>query len=160
RADGALRRRGRVVQRRRPRATSEAGPRDPVPRRARRRAADHRAHVLPRPHRAVSGPRHRRRARGAREPDRLSRRDPRGAAPLTRALAVALGIAVVAGCGPGTVVRRGEVNVDALQHIRIGIEKTRGLRFKQDVPGRALDTNALAAALAHELDLAYKPGDL
>ena len=78
---------------------------------------------------------------------------------MNRAIAAAA-LVLVAACGPGRVIRRGDVNTDLLVEIERKLVVTRGLRFTADVPARALGPKALSESLAHELDLTYKPGDL
>ncbi|HLK11790.1 MAG TPA: hypothetical protein VKW76_10450 [Candidatus Binatia bacterium] len=78
-----------------------------------------------------------------------------------RAQAVALLLlAGAVACGPGRVVRHGEVNDDLLARIRTGLTAARALAFLRPVPARLLDQAALASVLAREIDLSYGPGDL
>jgi hypothetical protein len=65
-----------------------------------------------------------------------------------------------AACGRGRMVRHGEVDPDALADVRTRLTVLRGLPFVRPVPAKALDQAALRAALAHEIDLSYAPGDL
>jgi hypothetical protein len=61
-------------------------------------------------------------------------------------------------CGPGPVVRRGQVNADALASVETRLVAARGLPLREPVATRALDPTALSAALAQELDDSF-PGD-
>jgi len=71
-----------------------------------------------------------------------------------------ISVALVIGCGPGRVVRRGEVNVDLLAHVRTQLAAVRGLAFRSAVPARALTPDEIRTALQRELDQSYAPGDL
>jgi hypothetical protein len=77
-----------------------------------------------------------------------------------RDVAALAGLVLVAACGPGRVIRQGDVNTNLLAQIERQLAVVRGLRFTADVPARALGPQALGESLAHELDLTYKPGDL
>jgi len=69
-------------------------------------------------------------------------------------------LALATACGPGHVLRRGQVNADALARIRTGLAAARGLAFRRPVPARVLDQAGLASVLAREIELSYGPGDL
>jgi hypothetical protein len=78
-----------------------------------------------------------------------------------RRLAAALAVAALAaGCGPGRMVRRGEVNEDAVGTVRRRLPAIRGLGFTASVPVAALDPEQLRLRLAEEIEASYHPGDL
>jgi len=64
------------------------------------------------------------------------------------------------GCGAGRVVRRGQVNEDALGAIRSGLPAIRGLEFTAPVPALALSREEISAMVANEIDQSYAPGDV
>ncbi len=74
--------------------------------------------------------------------------------------ALAAAALVLGGCGPGRVVRHGQVNEDALAVVRDELPAVRGLAFRAPVPASAVDREALRATLSAELDRSYHPGDL
>jgi hypothetical protein len=73
---------------------------------------------------------------------------------------LAVAALLVAGCGPGRVVRRGEVNADLVAAIRERLSAVRGLAFRAEVPARALEPEEIRANLARELDQSFRPGEL
>jgi hypothetical protein len=78
-----------------------------------------------------------------------------------RRSAVAVAAIVVAiGCGPGPIVRHGQINEPALDHVARGLERVRGLRFTTPVPGRVLDDAAVRRLLDDDLAQEFKPGEL
>jgi hypothetical protein len=79
---------------------------------------------------------------------------------VTRRAALLVALLVVAGCGPGRVVRRGGVNEDALGAIRAALPAIRGLPFPATVPAVALSREELSAMVANEIDQSYGPGDV
>jgi hypothetical protein len=64
------------------------------------------------------------------------------------------------GCGAGRVVRRGQVNEDALGAIRSGLPPIRELEFTAPVPALALSREEISAMVANEIDQSYAPGDV
>jgi hypothetical protein len=76
-----------------------------------------------------------------------------------RAAAVVL-LALLEGCGPGRIVRRGQVNEDALEVVRRNLPAIRGLPFKAPVPALALTRDEVAAIVTSEIEHSYGPGDL
>jgi hypothetical protein len=75
-------------------------------------------------------------------------------------VAVAAAAALAAGCGPGRLVRQGQVNDDAMAWVRRRLVDVRGLSFRAPVPAQVLDREALRDMLAREIELSYRPDDL
>lgn len=74
---------------------------------------------------------------------------------------VLLGVlGLVAGCGPGRLVRHGAVNEDALAVVRRELPAIRALAFTAPVPALAMTPEELKADLTGEIDASYAPGDL
>jgi hypothetical protein len=74
---------------------------------------------------------------------------------------IALGATLVlAACGPGRVVRHGEIDTNVLGVVEQGVERVRGLRFTAPVPGRVLDEAGVKRMLDDDLAQEFKPGDL
>src|SRR5439155_1292063 len=67
---------------------------------------------------------------------------------------------VVLGCGPGRMVRRGKVNVEAVAQVRRTLTDIRGLPFRAPVPALAMPPADIRATLAREIDQSYSPADL
>ncbi len=76
------------------------------------------------------------------------------------ALAGLAALVVVVGCGPGRIVRRGQVNEDALSVVVRELPDIRGLPFTEPVPAFAMMPEEIRALLASELEHNYPPGDL
>jgi len=75
-----------------------------------------------------------------------------------RAVVLGVVLALLAACGPGRLVRRGQVNEDALDVIRRNLPALRGLAFAHAVPALAMSPEEVRATLAGDLQLSY-PGD-
>ena len=69
-------------------------------------------------------------------------------------------LAVVAGCGPGRIVRRGQVNDDAVDVVRRELPAVRGLAFTRTVPVAAMPPEEIRQLLARDLDESYTPEEL
>lgn len=69
-------------------------------------------------------------------------------------------LVVLAGCGPGPVVRNGVVNETAMASLQDRVEATRGLAFDGPVPTRALPPAGIRDVLTAELDHGFPPADL
>lgn len=74
--------------------------------------------------------------------------------------ATALLLIVLAGCGPGPVVRHGVVNESAMAELQARVETTRGLAFDGPVPSRALAPDGIRDVLTEELDHGFPAADL
>jgi hypothetical protein len=74
--------------------------------------------------------------------------------------AVALLLIVLAGCGPGPVIRHGVVNETAMADLQARVEATRGLAFDGPVPSRALAPEGIRDVLTEELDHGFPAADL
>ena len=72
----------------------------------------------------------------------------------------ALFLALVLGCGPGRMVRRGKVNEEAVAQVRRTLPDIRGLPFRAPVPALAMPPADIRATLAREIDQSYSPADL
>jgi hypothetical protein len=69
-------------------------------------------------------------------------------------------LVVLAGCGPGIIVRNGVVSETALASLQAEVEDTRGLAFDGPVPSRALPPDGIRDVLTEELDHGFPPDDL
>jgi hypothetical protein len=69
-------------------------------------------------------------------------------------------LAFAAGCGPGLLVRRGQINEDALGVVRQNLPAIRGLAFTTAVPAVALSPADVRAAIEADVDASYGPDDL
>jgi hypothetical protein len=78
---------------------------------------------------------------------------------VTYRLAALAALALAGGCAPA-LVRRGEVNEDALGAVRRRLPAIRGLAFTAPVRAFALDRDGLRATLAAAIEQSYHPGDL
>ena len=76
-----------------------------------------------------------------------------------RAPAAFVALALLAGCGPGRLVRHGQVNDDALALVRRTLPVVRELAFTAPVPVAVLDPAAISATLVREIDDSYAPGE-
>jgi hypothetical protein len=63
-------------------------------------------------------------------------------------------------CGPGRIVRHGQVNEDALAVVRRTLPAIRGLKFEAPVPAAVLSREEIVATVAGEIDRSYAPGDI
>jgi hypothetical protein len=77
-----------------------------------------------------------------------------------RLAAFVVAIAVVAACGPGRVVRDGQVNVALLEKVQRDLTRVRGLPFTGPVPAKLLDDAEVAALIDRELTREFEPGEL
>ena len=75
-------------------------------------------------------------------------------------VAVTAAAALAAGCGPGRIVRRGQVNDDAMAWVRRRLVDVRGLSFRTPVLAQVLDRESLRDMLAREIELSYHPDDI
>ena len=73
---------------------------------------------------------------------------------------LALVALLVAGCGPGRIVRQGRVDEDALAAVRETLPVVRRLDFTAAVPVAVLDPAGVSAALRQEMADSYGPDDL
>ncbi len=74
--------------------------------------------------------------------------------------AAALLLIVLAGCGPGPVVRHGVVNETAMSALQARVAAIRGLTFDGPVPSRALAPEGISDVLTDELDHGFPAADL
>lgn len=74
--------------------------------------------------------------------------------------AVALLLVVLAGCGPGPVIRHGVVNETAMSALQERVAAIRGLTFDGPVPSRALPPEGISDVLTEELDHGFPAADL
>ena len=79
---------------------------------------------------------------------------------MTRAVTLVAVVALAAACGPGRMVRSGQVNAPALEKVERGLARVRGLQFVRPVPANVLDDKQVAALIERELAREFKPGDL
>jgi hypothetical protein len=80
-----------------------------------------------------------------------------------RRLGVATAILLLtfaAGCGPGPLVRHGQINEDAVGVVRQNLPAIRGLSFTTTVPAVALSPAEVRAAMEADVDASYGPDDL
>jgi hypothetical protein len=77
-----------------------------------------------------------------------------------RGAAILVALTLLAGCGPGRLVRHGQINEDALAVVRRTLPAIRALAFTAPVPALAMGRAELADALAHEVNDSYRPGDI
>jgi hypothetical protein len=74
--------------------------------------------------------------------------------------ATALLCMLLAACGPGRIVRNGQVNEDALAVVRRTLPAVRGLQFEAAVPAAVLSREEIVATVAREIEQSYSPGDV
>ena len=79
---------------------------------------------------------------------------------MRRPLAALAALVLATGCGPGPVVRRGEVNDDAVGVVRRELPAIRGLAFTAPVAVVAMPPDEIRGLLAHDLEQSFAPGDL
>ena len=79
---------------------------------------------------------------------------------MRRAAALALLLALLAGCASRRLIRRGQVNEDALETLRQGLVALRGLAFTSPVPVLVLSRAGIGDVVREEIEQSYAPGDM
>ena len=69
-------------------------------------------------------------------------------------------LALLAGCTSRRIIRRGQVNEDALETLRHGLVALRGLDFTTPVPVLPLTRDGITRVVQEEIEESYAPGDV